>query len=96
MAGEVHITDQLLLRLAADKHVRARAPVFARLYGSARNRGCGKCRKRKAGNQAQILQSIKQSLAVSENLRAIVKSATGASTLALHVRAGNKVVRRVV
>lgn len=93
---QVTVTDQLLLRLAATKSIRAQAPNFARLYAAAHNRGCGKCRKRRQGSQAQILMHIKQALLTDERLRAIVKKASNGHVLIVHVRDGNRIVKRVV
>lgn len=93
---EIQITDQALLRLAADQRVRAQAPIFARLFGASRRRGCGKCRKRQQGSQAQILQAIKSMLLTNRKLRDVVKRSVGARTLAVHARVGTKIERRVV
>lgn len=93
---QVTVTDQMLLRLAANKHIRAQEPRFARLYASARTGGCGKCRKRRQGSQAQHLLGLKQALLTDERLRATVKRAAGGNVLVVHVRSGNQIVKRVV
>jgi hypothetical protein len=93
---EVHVTDQVLLRLANNPQVRARAPAFNRLYATMNNRGCGKCGRRNLNNQAQVLLALKQALVNDQQLRAVVKSAVGASVLILHVRLGDQIVKRVV
>jgi hypothetical protein len=93
---QVTVTDQLLLRLAANRNVRAQSPHFARLYAASRNRGCGKCRKRRPNSQAQILLGIKRALLTDERLRATVKQAAGSSLLVVHARDGKGVVKRVV
>ena len=93
---QVVVTDQMLLRLAANGNVRTKSPHFARLYAASRRRGCGKCRKRRPNNQVQVLLQIKQALVKDERLRAIVKRATRAKLLVVHARSGQEVVKRVV
>lgn len=93
---EVHVTDQVLLQLAGNPHVRARAPVFARLYASMNNRGCGRCGRRNVTNQAQLLQMLKQALVGDERLRAAVKTAVNATVLVLYIQVGGQVVKRIV
>jgi hypothetical protein len=93
---QVVVTDQLLLRLAAMKHVRSQSPYFARLYSAAHNRGCGKCRKRRQGSQAQQLLHIKQAIITDERLRDTVKKASGGHVLVVHVRDGSRIVKRTV
>lgn len=93
---QVTVTDQLLLSLAANKAMRSQSPYLARLYAAAHNRGCGKCRKRRQGSQAQMLLHIKQALLNDERLRAIVKRASGGHVLIVHVRDGARIVKRVI
>lgn len=93
---EIHITDQLLLRLAANTHVRRAAPIFMRLRGSTRNRGCGRCKRKQANSQTEILQAIKRQILTSESLRNAIKRATGANRLIVHTNLNNRVVKRAV
>jgi hypothetical protein len=94
---ELQITDQRLLQLAADSRIQRGAPIFARLRGATRRRGCGKCKKKRNNNsQVQLLQSIKRSIVGSSAMRDLIKRVTGAKSLAVHLRVGTRVVKRVV
>ena len=94
---ELQITDQRLLQLAADRRIQTGAPIFARLRGASGRRGCGKCRKKRNGSsQVKLLTSIKQSILSNASLRDLIKRVTGANRLAVHIRVGSRVVKRVV
>ena len=91
----VQLTDNTLLGFARDRRIRTALPMFARLYRAiGRPRGC-RCRK-KAGSLGAMLTAVKQTVARDAGTVKRLKALTGANVLVVHIRQGNKIVRKEV
>ena len=91
----IQLTDNTLLGYARDRRIRSALPIFERLYRSiGKPRGC-RCRKRQ-GSLGATLAAVKQSVACDPGLARQLKNLTGANVLVVHVRKGNRIVRKDV
>lgn len=89
----IQLTDNTLLGFARDTRIRSAIPMFERLYRSiGRPRGC-RCRKRQ-GSLGATLAAVKQAVARDSGLAQRLKKLTGANVLVVHVRQGNRIVRK--
>ena len=91
----IQLTDNTLLGFARDRRIRAAIPLFERLFRSiGKPRGC-RCRKRQ-GSLGAMLAAVKQSVARDPGLAKRLKTLTGANVLVVHVRQGNRIMRKDV
>ena len=90
------LSDNKLLGLARDPRIRTMLPAFRMLYQSL-VRGGGGCRcRKKRGSLGTSLVAVKHAIANDVGLATKVKAHLKAQRLVVHVRQGNKVVRREV
>lgn len=89
----LQLTDNVLLGFARDIRFRRTVPQFDRLYRSIGKKSGCRCRK-KQGSLGVILASIKLSVVRDKGLAQRIKSLTNSSTLVVHVREGNAIVRK--
>lgn len=96
MARIVKLTDNVLLGLARMKDVRIKLPAFKSLFQALGNRGCGKCRKKKAQRQRDVLITIKRMIVENSNMARVLKSIVKADGLEIYVPMGKVVRKRVI
>lgn len=90
------LSDNVLIGFARDQRLRAAVPILHRLYQSVVKGGGGcRCRK-KRGSLGGMLAAVKQAIATDSGLARKLKARTNSQKLVVHVRQGNRVVRKEV
>jgi hypothetical protein len=88
------LSDNVLLSLARDPRLRV-IPAFRMLHQAVTRGGGCRCRKRR-GNVGGSLVAVKHAIANDSGLATKVKAFTRSQKLVVHVRTGNKIVRREI
>lgn len=89
------LSDNVLLGFARDKALRERVPELRRVFAAIKAGGGCRCR-RKRGNLGAALAALKTAIASNANLASTLKARTGSKKLVVHVRVGNRLVRKEV
>jgi len=93
MATMLVLSDNVLLGFARDKSLRAQVPELRRVFAAIKAGGGCRCRK-KRGNLGAALAGLKFAISSNATLAAKLKAQTKSQKLVVHVRKGNKLVRR--
>ena len=96
MARVVRLTDNVLLGLARMGNVRSQLPAFATLFKALGRRGCGRCKKKGARRQRDVLLSLKRTIAENGSMVRILKKIIKADSIEIYVPNGKVVVKRVL
>jgi len=95
MAKVLVLSDGILLGFARDKMLRTQIPELRRVFAAIKRGGGCRCRKRR-GNLGAALAGLKSAISTNPTLAARLKSRTKSTQLVVHVRKGNKLVRRTI
>jgi len=88
------LSDNVLLGFARDRSLRSISPEIRRVYASLVKGGGGcRCRK-KRGNLGAAIASLKHAIATNAGLASRLKARTKSQKLVVHVKQGNKLVRK--
>jgi hypothetical protein len=87
------LSDNVLLGFARDQNLRATVPELRRVYAALKSGGGCRCR-RKRGSLGAALAGLKFAIAHNAGLVSKLKARTRSQRLVVHVREGNKLVRK--
>ena len=94
--AELVLSDSVLIGFARNPHLRSNTSELKYLY-NALVKGGGGCRcRKKRGSLGAALASLKYAVANSPGLAAKIKAHAKVQKLVVHVKVGNKLVRRTV
>jgi len=90
----VVLSDNILLGFARDRGLRSISPEIRRVH-AALVKGGGGCRcRKKQGNLGAALASLKFAIANNAGLASQLKARVHAQKLVVHVKQGNRIVRK--